>query len=164
MKNLRSRSFTRGHAALIIVLSLAFLGLFSISRSSAQEEEENGTAPFPTPLLTQNPQGSLIYNSSAAGNIGFAGDTDSFTLTIDPDQTVTAIVTSSGGLQPSVELRKPASTVIGSATAAAANQPALLQTALAATGGTYTFTVSGASGKLGRAQRICQRSRAMGSS
>ena len=149
MKNLRSRSFTRGHAALIIVLSLAFLGLFSISRSSAQEEEENGTAPFPTPLLTQNPQGSLIYNSSAAGNIGFAGDTNSFTLTIDPDQTVTAIVTGSGGLQPSVELRNPASTVIGCATAAAANQPALLQTARAATGGTYTFTVSGAGGTTG---------------
>src|SRR5262245_43015505 len=36
MKNFRPRSFTRGHAALIIVLSLAFLGLFSISRSSAQ--------------------------------------------------------------------------------------------------------------------------------
>ena len=38
MKNFRPRSFTRGHAALIIGLSLAFLGLFSISRSSAQQE------------------------------------------------------------------------------------------------------------------------------
>jgi hypothetical protein len=149
MKNIRSRSFTRGHAALIIVLALAFLGLFSISRSSAQEEEENGAAPFPTPLLTLNPQGSLIYNSSAAGNIGFAGDTNSFTLTIDPDQTVTAIVTGSGGLQPRVELHNPASTLIGSATAAAANQAAVLQTAAAPTGGTYTFTVSGAGGSTG---------------
>src|SRR5215467_13203540 len=42
MKSFRPRSFTRWHAALIIVLSLAFLGLFSISRSSAEEEEENG--------------------------------------------------------------------------------------------------------------------------
>src|SRR5215510_4899449 len=39
MKNIRLRSFTRGHAALIIVLSLTFLGLFSIYRISAQEEE-----------------------------------------------------------------------------------------------------------------------------
>src|SRR5262245_31998968 len=38
MKNLRPPSFTRGHAALIIILSLAFLGLFSISRSSAQQD------------------------------------------------------------------------------------------------------------------------------
>src|SRR5262245_3727575 len=108
-----------------------------------------GTVPYPTPLLAKNPQGSLIYDPSIAGIIGPAGDTDSFTLSIDPAQTVTAIVAGSGGLQPSVELRDPASTVIGSATAAAANQPALLQTAPAATGGTYTFTVSGASGTTG---------------
>src|SRR5262247_3415238 len=110
-----------------------------------------GTVPYPTPLLAEKPQGSLIYDPSVAGNsnIGFAGDTDSFTLAVDPDQTITAIVTGSGGLQPSVELRNPASTVIGSATAAAVNQPALIQTAPAATGGTYTFTVSGAGGTTG---------------
>jgi hypothetical protein len=108
-----------------------------------------GTVPYPTPLLAKNPQGSLIYDPSISGNIAFAGDTDSFTLAIDPDQTVTAIVTGSVGLQPSVELRNPASAVIGGATAAAANQPALLQTAPAATGGTYTFTVSGAGGTTG---------------
>src|SRR5499426_3335708 len=39
MKKLRPRSFTRGHAALVIVLSLTFLGLFSIYRISAQEGE-----------------------------------------------------------------------------------------------------------------------------
>src|SRR5262249_60748099 len=43
----------------------------------------------------------------------------------------------------------PASTVIGSASAAGAGQPALIQTAPAATGGTYTFTVSGAGGTTG---------------
>src|SRR5262249_55275024 len=41
MKNFRLRSFTLWHAALIFVLSLAFLGLFSISRSSAQQEDED---------------------------------------------------------------------------------------------------------------------------
>jgi hypothetical protein len=108
-----------------------------------------GTVAYPTPMLAKNPQGSLIYDPSIAGNIGFAGDTDSFTLAVDPAQTLTAIVTGSGGLQPSVELRNPDSNVIGSATAAAANQSAVLQTAPAATGGTYTFTVSGAGGTTG---------------
>ncbi len=108
-----------------------------------------GTVPYPTPLLAKNPQGSLIYDPSIAGVIGIAGDTDSFTLAIDPAQTVTAIVTGSGGLRPSVELRNPASTVIGSATAAAVNQPALLQTAATPAGGTYTFTVSGAGATTG---------------
>ncbi|MBO0857722.1 MAG: PxKF domain-containing protein [Chloracidobacterium sp.] len=108
-----------------------------------------GTTPYPTPLLARNPQGSLVYDSNAAGAIGFAGDTDSFTLAIDPAQTVTAIVIGLDGLQPSVELRNPDSTVIGSATAAGVHQAALLQTAPAATGGTYTFTVSGAGGTTG---------------
>jgi immune inhibitor InhA-like protein len=110
-----------------------------------------GTAPYPTPLLAKKPQGSLIYDPSVAGNsnIGFAGDTDSFTLAVDPAQSLTAIVTGSGGLQASVELRDPNSTVIGSATAAAANQSAVLQTAAAPTGGTYTFTVGGVGGTTG---------------
>src|SRR5262245_51382201 len=72
-----------------------------------------GTVPYPTPLLAKNPRGSLIYDPSIAGNIGFAGDTDSFTLAVDPAQTLTAIVTGSGGLQARVELRNPDSTVIG---------------------------------------------------
>ena len=45
MKNLRVSSFTRVHAALILVLFLAFLGLFSISRSSAQEPPHEGYVP-----------------------------------------------------------------------------------------------------------------------
>src|SRR5262245_30656496 len=39
-----------------------------------------GTVAYPTPMLAKNPQGSLIYDPSIAGNIGFAGDTDSFTI------------------------------------------------------------------------------------
>jgi hypothetical protein len=108
-----------------------------------------GTVPFPTPLLAKNPPGSLIYDPSVAGNVGFAGDTDSFTLSVDPAQTITAIVTGAGGLQASIELRDPQSTLIGGATAAAAGQPAVLQTAPAATGGTYTLTVSGVGGGTG---------------
>ncbi|HEX5081206.1 MAG TPA: PxKF domain-containing protein [Blastocatellia bacterium] len=89
-----------------------------------------GTAPFPTPLLAKNPPGSLIYDPSITGIIGFANDKDSFTISLDPEQTVTAIVTGSGGLKPRVKLFKsPFNTFIGSAIAAAADQPALLQTA-----------------------------------
>ena len=108
-----------------------------------------GTTSYPTPLLAKNPVGSLIYDPSIAGNIGFAGDTDNFTLSVDPNQTITAVVTASAGLQPSVSLRDPSNNVIGSATAAAAGQNALLQTAPAATGGNYTFAVTGAGGTTG---------------
>src|SRR5262245_10131880 len=47
MKNFRPRSFTRGHAALVIVLSLTFLVLFSISRISAQQDPPPQDPPPP---------------------------------------------------------------------------------------------------------------------
>ena len=63
MKKFRPRSFTRGHAALIIVLSLAFLGLFSISRSSAQQEVSEPTThgDSPTKVRSENFQGEFNF-------------------------------------------------------------------------------------------------------
>jgi hypothetical protein len=117
---------------------------------SANYNVDIGTVPYPTPLLAKLPLGSLIYDPSVSGNIGFAGDTDSFTLPVDPAQTITVLVTAnSAGLQPTVTLTDPSNTVIGTATAAAAGQNAVIQTAPASTGGTYTMTVGGASGTTG---------------
>src|SRR5215475_15152487 len=65
MKNFRPRSFTRGHAALIIVLSLTFLVLFSISRSSAQQEDPGPTLHdggySPARMRSENFQGPFDY-------------------------------------------------------------------------------------------------------
>ncbi|MBO0861006.1 MAG: PxKF domain-containing protein, partial [Chloracidobacterium sp.] len=121
-----------------------------------------GTAPYPTPLLAKKPAGSLIYDPSIFANIGFANDRDNFTISLNPDQTVTAIVTGSGGLIPSVKLVKsPSNTTIGSATATAADQPALLQTVFTGddvsddaspdfhASKTFTLVVSGANGTTG---------------
>jgi hypothetical protein len=116
---------------------------------SANYVVDIGTVPYPTPLIAKSPFGSLIYDPSISGNIGFAGDVDAFSLSVDPGQTITAIVSGSGGLQSSVSLRDPSDAAIASATAAGANQNALLQTARATTGGTYTFRVSGAGGTTG---------------
>src|SRR5262245_43685672 len=98
MKKLRPRSFTRGHAALIIVLSLTFLSLFSIYRISAQEgegrhvtarvrseaqfgafdyaaflvREANGDSPDPIgPVLEISPFNSLTNNNAGATGTGF---------------------------------------------------------------------------------------------
>lgn len=108
-----------------------------------------GTVPYPTPLLAKEPAGSLIYDPSVSGNIGFAGDTDSFTLNIDPGQTITAIATSSAGLQVRVELFDPSSASQAIGVAAGPGQAAAIQTTPAATGGVYTFTMSGAGGTTG---------------
>jgi hypothetical protein len=117
---------------------------------SAGYQVDIGTATFPTPLTAQSPAGSLIYGGSTAALVNFAGDTDNFTLNIDPGQTVTLLVTPTDpGLQPTVQLLDPSGQTLGSAVAAAAGQNALLQATATTTGGTYTIGVGGASGKVG---------------
>ena len=113
-----------------------------------------GTAAYPTPLVEEPPQGTLIYTSSAppTGVITFAGDTDSFTLAVDAGQTISVLVTPTGAatLQPMVSLFGPSGAQLGStAIASAAGQNALLQTIATTTGGTYTITVGGAGGTSG---------------
>jgi murein DD-endopeptidase MepM/ murein hydrolase activator NlpD len=103
-----------------------------------------GTAPLPTSLTPVGPSGSQVYTSGTPGVINFAGDTEKFTLALDPTQTITVLVTpGSSSLQPTVQLSDPSGTSIGSASASGAGQNALLQTIAATTAGTYTITVGG---------------------
>src|SRR5262249_32698436 len=46
--------------------------------SSASYSTDIGPVPFPTPLTSINPPGSLIYDPTASGFIGTAGDSDTF--------------------------------------------------------------------------------------
>ncbi len=109
-----------------------------------------GTAPYPTPLTAVSPAGSLIYDPSTSGLVNFAGDTDTYTLAVDAGQTITVLVSpTSSGLRPSVTLLGTSNQVLGTATAGAAGQVALLQTVPALTGGTYRFVVGGAASTTG---------------
>ncbi len=111
-----------------------------------------GTVAYPTPLTSKLPVGSLIYDPSASGVIGFSGDIDSFTLSVDPNQVMTVLVTpTDASLRPSIQVFDSTNTSLGSATAAAAGQPALLQTVPtnSPTTATYRFAVGGAGGTLG---------------
>ena len=49
-----------------------------------------GTLPYPTPLTPVLPLGSLVYDPVASGGIAAAGDTNNFTLAVDPGQTILA--------------------------------------------------------------------------
>ncbi len=108
------------------------------------------TAVYPTPLVAKEPLGGMIYDPSFTAAIGFAGDTDSFTLDVDAGQTITVLVDpATSELQPTVELRAPGGGLLGSATAGAAGQSALLETVPATAAGTYTVTVGGEGGTMG---------------
>lgn len=102
------------------------------------------TAPYATPLEPKDPLGSMIYDPSVSGTVGFAGDTDSFTIDLDADQTVSVVVDPDVALQPAVEVFDPSMVSLGTATAGAAGQDAVPQTAAATTPETYTVTVGGA--------------------
>src|SRR5262249_742061 len=117
---------------------------------SANYTVDIGTVPYPIPLTSKAPLGSLVYDPTATGFISPAGDTATFTLAVDPAQTVTALVRATvQGLQPAAAWLSPSSASLGSATAAAAGQPALLQTVPATVGGVYQIVISGAGGTTG---------------
>ncbi|MBO0724946.1 MAG: exo-alpha-sialidase, partial [Blastocatellia bacterium] len=79
MKNFRPRSFTRWHAAIIVVMFLAFVSMFSISRISArQDDEENeGAKVAPTRMLSEQIFGPFDYDAflerEKAGEFPFQG-------------------------------------------------------------------------------------------
>ena len=95
------------------------------------------------------PAGSLVERTELGpGTISVSGEIDSFTVALDAQQTVTVVATSSAGLAPVVSLRSPANSILGTASAPG-NGTAVLQTVAAATAGTYTVDVTGASGATG---------------
>ena len=111
-----------------------------------------GTVAFPVPLVAQAPNGSLIYGRSVAGFIGSTTETDTFTISIDPKQTISVLVTpTTSTFRPAVQLLDPSGATISTASAAAAGQVALIQTATstATTTGIYKIVVSGVSSTTG---------------
>jgi subtilisin family serine protease/glutamine cyclotransferase len=110
-----------------------------------------GTVPFPVPLTSSLPLGSLIYSGSASDNIiSLAGDTDSFTINLDAGQTLTALVIPAVGLRPNVSIAGPGGVNLGSADSPGAGADVVLQTVAAATAGVYTVTVGSVGGTTGK--------------
>jgi len=109
-----------------------------------------GTVAYPA-LVAKNPLGSMIYDPSATGTINFIGDVDNFTINIDPNQTISIIVTPTTPttLRPRVELFDPSNTSLGFAAAPAAGQISGIQTRATTTGGVYRISISGDAGTVG---------------
>jgi hypothetical protein len=103
------------------------------------------TAVYPTPLVSEDPAGSLIYDPTVTGIINFAGDVDKFTLNVDPNQTITVNVAQTGtvvtGIDLRIELFDPNNVSLGFAVAHGGN--AVLESIPANLGGVYTAAVSG---------------------
>ena len=109
---------------------------------------DNATLAMPA-MTGALPAGSLIYASTTTTDITTAADTDSVTLYLDAGQTVSIVAHPNSSWTPTVSLLSPTSTILGTVTAAAAGQEAVLQTISTTTAGTYTITASGSGGTFG---------------
>ncbi|MBA4015842.1 MAG: hypothetical protein C0483_01505 [Pirellula sp.] len=110
-----------------------------------------GTTNFTTPLVAQSPLGSLVYGGAVSGDITAAGDTDTYTITLDAGQTITLTATpnAGSGLQPTLVLKSPSGTVLATQTASAAGKSAILSSISVAVAGTYSIELSGAASTTG---------------
>ncbi len=102
--------------------------------------------PFPAPLASVAPAGSLIYESSASGSIN-PGSTDSYILSLAAGETLSLVVNPAPGLQAQLGLSGPGTTVSASATSVGV--PATLESVAITTAGSYTLTVAGLNGSTG---------------
>ncbi|TVS19950.1 MAG: hypothetical protein EA424_06450, partial [Planctomycetaceae bacterium] len=105
--------------------------------------------PYPVPLEPKAPLGGLIFDPSVRGSIHVAGDFDGYAVELDSEQTVTVVLTPQGGLQGSIELLGPGDVSIATASAAAADETVVLQTAPAADAGTYRVLIGGVDSSTG---------------
>jgi len=106
--------------------------------------------PFQQTPTANSPLGGMIYETSGSGWIGFSGDSDGFTISLNASQTLSILVTPvSSTLRPQVELLDPANTSIGIASAASNGVAVLLPLKQASAPGTYRINVSGVDATLG---------------
>jgi extracellular elastinolytic metalloproteinase len=117
---------------------------------SASYQTDAVTLPFPTPFTSSTLQGSLVNDRTTTAIMNVAGDSDNFTVDLDPGQTFSVIVTPSvPGLRPRVELFDPSSASLGFAEAPGAGQVAGMQTVALNNAGVHRVTVNGLDGTVG---------------
>ena len=117
--------------------------------SAALTSSTSSSEPYPTPLVGKDPAGSLIYDPSVTGSIGFVGDTDTYTLPLAAGQTLSLVYTTGSGLTGTVTLLDPNNKVIGTATGSGPGATVVLETAPITTAGTYSLVASGSGGTTG---------------
>ena len=115
--------------------NIAFSGSYIIQVNSP---------PFPTPFSPADPAGSLIYDPSVSGAINFNGDTDTYTLPLAANQSLTMVLAVDPNLIGAVQLLDPGGHIVGSAVGSGPGSQVVLQTAPVATAGTYSLVVTGA--------------------
>ncbi|MHC4876833.1 MAG: hypothetical protein ACYTGL_10070 [Planctomycetota bacterium] len=95
------------------------------------------------------PTGSLIESATLSDSITTDSEVDSFTVDLDPGQTISLVVVPDTSLQPSVEILAPDSSSLIVNSSSQAGESLVIQVVPATTTGTYTINVSGAAASTG---------------
>ncbi|MFO0914559.1 MAG: Ig-like domain-containing protein [Pirellulales bacterium] len=110
---------------------------------------------WPANLEPLEPLGSLTYQSQFTRIIGYAGDTDSYSLPLDAGQILSLELVAGDSLpgqsplQGTVQVFAPGGQELASVTASTAGQRVLVQSVPTASAGTYVIRVSGTAGSTG---------------
>jgi hypothetical protein len=112
------------------------------------ETYTTGTAAFPVALQPVNPLGSLIYQGATSSVLVSPTQVDTFTLDLNPNQTITVVDTSET-LQGDVKVVDPNGHTLGEAAASGPGEPVVLETLPVTVGGVYLIEVSGLNGTVG---------------
>ena len=105
--------------------------------------------PFPAPLAAVDPLGSLIYEGSLSSDISVVDEVDSYTVDVDPHQTITVLGNPDAGLDLALTLIDPSSATVASADANGVGLDEVILTYGPTVSGTYTIEVSDVAGGTG---------------
>ena len=112
--------------------------------------------PIASPFNPVSPFGSLVYSNALDANFETAGESDQFTLTLDPGQSLTAIFEpQDASIQARFSIIDPFGATLTSTDAFAAGQPVMIQMAGNATPGTYTINAESLVGAGNYAIKLC---------
>ncbi len=115
-------------------------GMRNRSSFAATYHADLVTVVWPAPFVAKQPVGSLVYDSSTTGVISLATDSDSFTLSLDPRQKFSVLVSTTSTLfRPRVEIFDPSNASLGSSIAV--NGKALLAPTIQTNGGDYRIEI-----------------------
>jgi sugar lactone lactonase YvrE len=105
----------------------------------------HGTEALPVTFGPVAPIGDQIYQGSFKDVVASpAGSTNTYTVSLAPNQTLTLDLTSGASLQGSIAVYDPSNHPVASATATTPGGEVVLQTAPISGGGTYTIVIGGA--------------------
>jgi protocatechuate 3,4-dioxygenase beta subunit/methionine-rich copper-binding protein CopC len=101
-----------------------------------------------TNMQPVQPLGSLVYQGTVDNLLVSSSDMNSYSLSIDPRQTLSVIVTPvTSGMVATVTLISPTGHVLGVATSPSPGAPAVLPAVQSSAGGIYTIQVTGGPGE-----------------